>query len=81
MSGNSLGVQWLETLAFHGRGHGFNSWWGTKIPQTLRCGQKHPKMTITTKNTSVPFVCFRDTAEAQWIKRTKFGLWNPNSAP
>ena len=43
MSGNSLGVQWLETLAFHSRGHRFSPWWGMKFPQTLRFGKKKSK--------------------------------------
>ena len=43
MFGNSPGVQWLETLAFHGRGHRFNPWWGTTFPQTLWFGQKKSK--------------------------------------
>ena len=77
MSGNSLGVQWLETLAFHGRGHRFNPWWGTKFPQTLWFGKKNPKTTITTQNTSVPVVCFRDTAEAQQIKEQSLDLGIP----
>ena len=33
----------IKTPHFHCWGHGFNPWWGTKIPHVALCGQKKKK--------------------------------------
>ena len=36
LSGTSLMVQWLRLLSSQCREHGFNPWWGTKIPHAAQ---------------------------------------------